>query len=70
MMGFFYFWREKMGTVKKKQISIRLSSELLEQVDKLAKRECRTMANMIEWLLREGIRCLEERDECGSGVRR
>jgi hypothetical protein len=41
-----------METVKKKQIAVRLSSELLEQVDKLAKRESRNRSNMIEYLLR------------------
>jgi hypothetical protein len=44
------------GKTEKTQISIRLTDDLLDQLQKLAKRERRNRSNMIEYLLREKLR--------------
>jgi metal-responsive CopG/Arc/MetJ family transcriptional regulator len=41
---------------KKTQISIRLTDDLLDQLQKLAKEERRNRSNMVEYLLREKLR--------------
>jgi predicted transcriptional regulator len=42
--------------IEKTQITVRLSDDLLDQVQKLAKKEQRNRSNMIEYLLREKFR--------------
>jgi predicted transcriptional regulator len=49
------------STTKKTQITIRLSDELLAQIQKLAMKERRTRSNMIKYLLREKLRELEKK---------
>jgi hypothetical protein len=42
--------------IKKTQITVRLTDDLLAQLQKLAKEERRNRSNMIEYLLREKLR--------------
>jgi hypothetical protein len=44
------------GKPEKTQVSIRLTDDLLDQLQKLAKKEQRNRSNMIEYLLREKLR--------------
>jgi hypothetical protein len=46
--------REKQ--VEKTQVSIRISDELLGQIDRMAKLERRNRSNMIEYILREALK--------------
>ena len=45
----------------RKQISLRLSAELVARLERMAKREQRNRSNMIEYLLREAVRDEGER---------
>jgi len=51
-----YFGKEKNGRDDKTQISIRLPTELLEQIQRLAKSEHRNRSSMIEWMLSQTIK--------------
>jgi hypothetical protein len=44
------------GKTERTQISVRLSDDLLDQIQQMAKKERRTRSNMIEYLLREKLR--------------
>jgi hypothetical protein len=48
--------RNKNNTAAHTQISVRLSDELLGQIQRLAEKERRNRSNMIEYLLREKMR--------------
>ena len=48
-------------TVSKKQIGLRISSELLNQIDKLSKHEVRNRSNMVEKLLGEALKARGEK---------
>jgi hypothetical protein len=45
---------------EKRQVAIRLSKELLDQIERLANQEQRNRSNMIEYLLRKQLREFEE----------
>ena len=46
----------KNGEGVKRQISLRLPAELLEQIQRLAKSERRNRSGMIEWILTQAIK--------------
>jgi len=46
----------KNGKDVKRQISLRLPAELLEQIQRLAKSERRNRSSMIEWILTRAIK--------------
>jgi metal-responsive CopG/Arc/MetJ family transcriptional regulator len=48
--------RNKNNTETHTQISILLSNELLDQIQRLAEKERRNRSNMIEYLLRQAIK--------------
>jgi hypothetical protein len=43
------------------QITFRLSAELLNRIERLAKKDRRNRSNMIEYMLRESIPALEKK---------
>lgn len=47
---------------KRIQISIRITTDLLDRLQSLAKKERRTRSNMSEYLLREKIREIEQEE--------
>jgi metal-responsive CopG/Arc/MetJ family transcriptional regulator len=49
------------GKAERTQISVRLSAELLNRIDRVAKKERRNRSNMIEYILRESIPAMEKK---------